>query len=348
MVKLKRPRKEKILLYILTGQDHFSRSEALSEIKMGIGEATLSAANTTIFNGEQLTLEQLRNVGETIPFLTEKRLVIIEGLLGRFEAKDKPGRQPKAKLATKQQSEYKQWASYLGNIPESTVVVLVDDGLKSSNPLFREISASAEVKSFPPLNKTRLRQWVEKGVGEAGSRISPQAVELLAQVVGSNLRTMRQEISKLVLFASGRPIEEDDVRRLVSDVQQISVFNMVDAILEFKAGAAGRLLQQLLDTGSAPAYLLVMLSRQIRMIARIKELQNQGKSELEIQSRLGLVSEFAFRKTLAQANRYPWELIREVYHKLLEADLSIKTGKYDGELALNILITELCQRTKGG
>jgi hypothetical protein len=28
---------------------------------------------------------------------------------------------------------------------------------------------------------------------------------------------------------------------------------------------------------------------------------------------------------------------------LLEADLSIKTGKYGAELALNILIAELCQ-----
>ncbi len=336
------------LLYILTGQDDFSRSEALSEIKKGIGESTLLAANTTILNGEQLTLDQLRNAGETIPFLTEKRLVIIEGLLGRFEAKGKPGRQQKTKLETKQQSEYKQWANYLTNTPESTTVVLVDDGLKSSNPLFKELSASAEVKSFPLLNKTRLRQWIEKGVGEAGGRISPQAADLLAQVVGSKLWTMRQEISKLVLFASGRTIEEDDVRRLVSDVQQISVFNMVDAIFEFRAGIAEGLLQQLLARGAVPAYLMVMLSRQIRMIARIKELQNQGKSESEIQNRLGLLSEFAFRKTLTQANRYPWGQIREVYHRLLEADLSIKTGEYNGELALNILITELCQRAKGG
>jgi DNA polymerase-3 subunit delta len=183
-------------------------------------------------------------------------------------------------------------------------------------------------------------------VKEAGGEISPQTADLLAQVVGNNLWTMKHEISKLVLFASGRPIEEDDVKRLVSDVQQISVFNMVDAIFEFRAGVAGRLLQQLLDRGAAPAYLLVMLSRQIRMIARIKELQNQRKSEAEIQNRLGLVSEFAFRKTLNQAKRYPWGRIREVYHKLLKTDLSIKTGKYDGELALNILIAELCQRAK--
>ena len=52
------------------------------------------------------------------------------------------------------------------------------------------------------------------------------------------------------------------------------------------------------------------------------------------------------RKTLEHANRYPLERLKEVYHKLLEADLSIKTGKYEGELALNILIAELCQQGK--
>jgi DNA polymerase III delta subunit len=61
---------------------------------------------------------------------------------------------------------------------------------------------------------------------------------------------------------------------------------------------------------------------------------------------LGLTSEFAWRKTTEQAERYPLERIKKVYHKLLEADISIKTGKYEGELALNILIAELCQRGK--
>ena len=82
------------------------------------------------------------------------------------------------------------------------------------------------------------------------------------------------------------------------------------------------------------------------MIVRVKELKNQRKSEKEIRNKLGLTLEFAWRKTIEQAKRYPLGRIKEVYHKLLEADLSIKTGKYEGELALNILIAELCQRGK--
>jgi len=133
---------------------------------------------------------------------------------------------------------------------------------------------------------------------------------------------------------------------VVSYAQQASVFAMVDAILESKIGLAEQSLHQLLQRGASSAYLLVMLSRQVRMIVRVKGLRNQRKPEIEIRNKLGLTSEFVWQKTIEQAERYPLERIKEVYHKLLEADLSIKTGKYEGELALNILIAELCQRGK--
>jgi DNA polymerase III delta subunit len=36
--------------------------------------------------------------------------------------------------------------------------------------------------------------------------------------------------------------------------------------------------------------------------------------------------------------------IKQVYQQLLDTDIAIKTGKYTEELALNILVAELCQR----
>ena len=113
------------MLYILTGQDDFSRGEVLAEIKKGIGDPALLAANTTVLDGAQLTLEQLRSVCETLPFLSERRVVIIEGLLGRFEAKGKLARQRKSKIVANQPAEHKQWLDYLGSVPQSTSVVLV-------------------------------------------------------------------------------------------------------------------------------------------------------------------------------------------------------------------------------
>ena len=334
------------MLYILHGEDDFSLHQALSEIKKSIGDQTALTTNTSVLDGQQVTVGQLPAVCEAMPFLAEKRLVLIHGLLERFEPKIKSGRQKKSTSVANRKDESKSLGEYLGRIPDSTILVLIDGKIKSQNPLFRELSPKARVMSFPLLRDARLRQWIQGRVAEKGGSISLQAVNLLARFVGGNLWIMANEIDKLVLFTSGRRIEEEDVKRVVSYAQEANVFAMVDAILEFKAGIAEQLLEQLLQQGAAPAYLLVMLSRQVRMIVRVKELRSQRKSEVEIQDKLALTSEFVLRKTSEQAGRYSLPRLREIYHKLLETDLSIKTGRLAPELALNILFAELCQRHK--
>jgi DNA polymerase-3 subunit delta len=330
------------LLYILFGQDSFSLNESLEEIKKSMGDQALLATNTTVLDGQQISLDQLRTVCETSPFLAGRRLVIVRGLLGRFEAK--AGLKKKIGKSLERENNYKSFGDYIGQIPDATVLVLMDGKLKGGNPLFKGISARAEVRAFPLLKATKLGQWIRKRIAGEGSSISPQAVALLAKLVGGDLWVMANEISKLVLFTSGRPIEEEDVKAVVSYGQEANIFDMVDAVVEFKAGAAEQSLHQLLAGGVAPAYLLVVLSRQMERIVRVKELVSQGKSGVEIQDRLGLISEFAWRKTLEQASRYSLERLKKVYHQLLQADLSVKTGEYGGELALNILIAELCRR----
>ncbi len=330
------------MLYILSGQDDFSLGQSLEEIKKGTADPALLTANTTILDGQQVTLDQLKTVAATLPFLAERRLVIINGLLERFEPKGRAGRQRKITEAASQQSVSKSFAACLSQIPDSTVLVLIDREVKSKNPLFNEVADKAKVSSFPLLRGTKLYQWIQKRVMEEGGSISLQAIDLLAKLVGGNLWIMASEIDKLVLFTSGRRIDEEDVNSVVSDAQQTNVFAMVDAILESRVGRAEKLLQWLLQRGATSAYLLLMLSRQVHMIVRAKELRSQGKSKMEIQNKLG-VAEFALHKILEQAEKYPLERLKKVYAQLLETDLSIKTGKYEGELALNILIATLCQ-----
>ncbi len=332
------------MLYILTGQDDFSLRCSLEKLKTALGDTSLLEANTITLDGHRVTPDELRTACETLPFLAEKRLIIVDGLLGRFEARVKRGQRKKTLGVPKRQDSYRAFATSIGNLPDSTVLVFIDGKIKSGNPLFKELLPRAEVRSFPLLFNSRLRQWIGRRVTQEGGSISPQAVELLARLVGGNLWIMASEIRKLVLFTSGRSIEEEDVKTLVSHTQQASVFIMVDAILEFRIGLAERALQELLQVGVAPAYLLFMLSRQVRQLVRAKELRKAGQSEGEIQDRLGITYEFALRKTLEQAGRFSLGRLRELYQKLLEADLAIKTGKYGGELALNILVAELCQK----
>ncbi len=328
------------MIYILAGPDDFSIGERLGEIKKGLGDPSMLSVNTTILEGVQLTSGQLRAVAEAVPFLSEKRLVIVKGLLEMFEPKARRGRQKK--IAAEASSDYQPFASLIGGLPGSTVLVLIDGDVTGKNPLLKQLQPQAEYKSFPLLKNDRLRLWIQRRVKQQGGSISVQAGALLARLVGSNLWIMSSEVSKLVTFTNGRGIEEDDVKSLVSYSQQASVFAMVDAIVDSRAGRAQQVLQQLLSAGMAPSYLLFMLVRQVRLLVRTKELVRAAKSEVEIQNRLGLASEFAWRKTAEQAGRYSLGRLKQFYHKLLETDLALKTGRYDQELALSILVADLC------
>ena len=328
------------MLYILHGEDDFSITQYLGEIKRGLGDPSMLPTNTSTFDGQKLAVAELKSVCETVPFLSEKRLVVIQGLMGRFEARGGPRRSKKT-AERGGGNDAKSFAEAMSNIPESTVVVLTDGKIKSTNSLLKLLMSRGEVRSFPLLREPKLRQWIEKEVSAQGAKISPPAAEMLARLVGGNLWIMSSEITKLTLFAGGRRIEAEDINNVVSSAQETNVFAMVDAILDFKVGVAERLLEQLLDRGASPSYLLTMLTRQVRLIVLAKEMRRQGKSDMEIQGKLGLAP-FPLRKTLEQAQRHQLERLKQVYKKLLQTDLYIKRGKFEGGLALNLLIAELC------
>ncbi|MFH0914327.1 MAG: DNA polymerase III subunit delta [Chloroflexota bacterium] len=330
------------MLYILFGEDDYSLHQALEGLKASLGDPSLVVANTTVFDGRELTLDALKTACETVPFLAPKRLVIVEGLLQHFEVKDRPRKAKKPATKSNTAEAYKSFGDYLPHLPESTVVVLVDGGLKAENPLLKELASKAEVKAFPRLKDAVLKQRIQLMVKEQGGAIAPAAVNLLARLVGGNLWLMSTEVAKLVAYAAGRGIGEEDVQNQVSHAEPASIFAVVDAILEQRAGRGEEMLQDLLDRGAVPTYILTMLVRQLGLLVRLKELQKQKLPGAEMQRRLGLSSDFVFRKTLDLADRYSWERLKETYRKLLATDLAIKRGIYDGELALNLLIAELC------
>jgi DNA polymerase-3 subunit delta len=317
------------LLYILYGEDDFSRRQTLEDIKAGLCAGDLLEANTVILDGKELSLAQLTAACDTIPFLTTHRLVIVEGLLKRFEPS--PG--------SKQPPEIATLCDYVKKMSNTTVLVLVDDSLKPQNPLLKAIFPLATIKSFPRLKGESLKNWCQKRVALAGGRISEGAGSLLAELVGDDLWALAAEIDKLLLYSEGRTIVESDVQAVVSQARQAGIFRLVDAVLEGRSAEAFRLLHRLLEEGAHPAYLLVMLTRQFRLALQAKELQSRGLKLPEIKQQLGLT--YAAEKALNQGRRHSQRQLEKAYRQLLEADLSIKRGKYDGELALDLLVAEL-------
>jgi DNA polymerase-3 subunit delta len=327
------------MLYVLYGQDAFSLDQAMEKIKADLGDRELVATNTTSLEGQHLTLSELRNKCGAAPFLSSHRLVIVDGLLGRFELKQSRPRSGRGK-SRNELGEWEGLASYIGQMPETTVLMLVDGEIKGQNPLLKKIAPLAEVRTFPLLRGTSLKAWIQQQVKEEGGNITPQAVKLLAELIGGDLWAMNGEIQKLILYSQNRPISEDDVKQLVSHVQEANIFALVDAVAEGRTELAQRLLHRLYHEGTAPTHILAMITRQFRLIALAQDLPRR-LSRLQMQERLGLKKSYALDKTLSQAKLYDFEGVKLVYDKLLETDSAIKTGKYSDKLALELLVTEL-------
>jgi len=312
------------VLYILYGEDDFSLQEWLSELKEG--------ADVQVLAAEKLTLGELLRIGGTLPFLAPRRLVIVEGLLSRFEPRGQ----------SLESSEWSNLAQHVAQLPPTTTLVLVDGKLSPANPLLRKLASKAKVREFKLLRGTELQRWIQERVTRLGSQISPRAARLLAELVGGNLWILSQELEKLCLAAQGRPIEEKDVLELVSYAKEANIFSLADAIVGRQLRRASHLLQEFLSQGTAPAYLLYMITRQFRLVIQARELASRGLSAREISQELGLTSDFLLEKALEQAATYSGERLEEVYRRLLEADVLTKTGRLSGELALELLVAEIC------
>jgi DNA polymerase-3 subunit delta len=327
------------MFYLFHGEDEFSRSETLADFKKKMGDPGLVELNTTVFDGRKVTLGELQHACDSVPFMADRRLVIVEGLLTHLAPKGKT-----RTLSAWQEEYLEKLTQYLKRLPETTRLVFVEDKPISKSHPVRQLAQADErghVKEFEPPKGGKLDRWIKQRVKRKGGEISAAATETLAAFVGNDLRLLDQEIEKLVIYADGaRPISEDDVRLLVSYVQEANIFDMVDALGQRDGQRAARLLHQLLDAGEHPLALLGMIVRQFRIMIQVKELSEQGLSQQDVTARLKL-HPFVVKKTTRQAMNFSMEQLETVYRKLLETDVSIKTGEMDDVLALDMLVVGL-------
>jgi DNA polymerase III subunit delta len=330
------------MLYVLFGSDDYSLRRELSGIKNSIGDAGCGDANSTVFDGSKVKPDELAAAAVTVPFLAEKRLIIVEGLLARLS----PGRQknpaPKpARHAAGKKDEPTRFLAALTSLPETTLLVLVEGDLKPANALLKKLVGKAEIKQFPELRAGYLVNWIKKQVTASGGAITQGAATRLSQLVGGNLWAMYGEVEKLTLYAAGRPVTEDDVVRLTSDAREDSIFALLDAVLAASPQQAQTLLESRLQDGETPTNITFRLHHQLALLVRLVEMKKRRLPRGEMMKNLGQYNDWVFNKLETQAARYPLPRLKHAYRLLLETERAIKTGKYEAELAVNILVADM-------
>ena len=351
------------MFWILHGEDEFRRSEFLADLKRDLGDPVMLDVNTTILDGRRITLRDIVHACDTVPFLSENRLVIVKDLLAHLQGGKKRGKGSKKASETETASSsegadsprtsfLKELQDYLRRLPDTTSLVFVESELLAAKhplrSLAREDRDRGRIQEFRPFSAYgrdgpgQLARWIKNRAQDKGLELTSEAVQVLATHVGCDLRLMDQELEKLSAYADGqRAISGADIRQMVSSVREADIFEMVDALGQRDVRRATVLLHQMLDEGKAPLYLLTMIVRQFRIMIQVKELSTLGFSTAEAARQLRL-HEFVVRKCLGQARSVSFEQLCSIYDSLAEYDAAIKTGRIDDTLALDLLIAEAC------
>ncbi len=329
------------MIYVLHGEDSFSATEALRGLLEAVGPEDVRSSNVTDIEAREFSVDKLAAAAMVVPFLADRRAVVVRGLMGTAEGGQRRGRRGQDGAQARPPAEL---GALLGELPPTSDVVFFEGKLSTANPFLKAVveagGEQARVREFAPLRREALAAWVSERAAQKDGTIDPRTAARLAEQVGPNLWVMDSELEKLTIYCDGRPIGEDDVKALVSSTKDANVFALVDAIMERRTGAALNSMRQLLDEGAAGPYLLTMIARQARMVALAQELLARRAPPQEWPARLGTSSDFVVRKTMDQARRFPPEAVRSLYRLLLDTDLAVKSGTSD-ELAL----TEMLART---
>lgn len=326
------------MFYVFHGEDELARAEQVAEFKSKLGDPSVRDLNTTVLDGRQLSLGELRHACDAIPFLADKRLVIVEGLLGRL------GSRPAKKGEGGGKDVLAELLAYLPSLPPTTRLIFVEPGsLPASHPVLK-LAGSLEprsVREFKLPQAGELVGWITQRVKQHGGHISPQAAALLAEFSDGNLRALDQDIQKLLAYANwSRQVTSDDVHALVHDVHQGDVFAMVDALAQGDGRTAAQELHRLLDAGEAGLVLFSMIVRQFRLMILLKELAAENVTGDEAARRLH-VHPFVAKKLGYQARTFTMEQLEAIYRRLQEIDLDVKRGQSDIVVALDILVAGL-------
>ena len=333
---------------ILHGDDEQSIADMLLSMLDTLCKNNAADLDIDRLDGRTATIDQISNALMTLPFLSTYRVVILGNPLARMN-----------------EAKSQEWfLSQLGNLPKPTRLILVVEDtvdkktkwkiLRSSHWLTKWIEEKDESKDnqkektsrklydFPKPTQRSMSEWIRKHAVSLGGKFSKDAADMLAEYVGNDTRFAHQEILKLLTYVlNEREVQAEDVENLSIPGSKQDVFTMVDALTEGDAKKATHQLHGLLETDE-PNILFGMIVRQFRLLLQAREMMDLGKTHHDVAKRLA-IHPFVAEKLCKQAKRYKIETLEDHYRRLLEMDISVKTGGTESDLAMDMLIMDLAK-----
>lgn len=305
--------------YLIAGNDQYIKDNEENKIRNKFLSPGEFALNYSVYSPDDM--ENIMSSLETLPFLSDKRVIHIRD------------------FHLMQEEQIESLVSYFEKGEYLNVLIMSADASFRKTRAFKKISAFVNVIKADVPDEDTLRTWITGFFKRENVAIDRDAVNLLIELKGTDTALIKMELEKLLQFSNGEAITPDHVIDIVGRSVRETVFALVDAINDGSVDETFKILNDLYAQKKQSPEILGYLGWYIRIIQRIKFLQLEGSNESRIASDLGY-SVYYVRRLAGQAKRYSYKKVKSWITGLYNADLSIKTGKKDPFLALEMLLVE--------
>jgi DNA polymerase-3 subunit delta len=360
------------MILLLRGADSMGIRLRIDELKaQADGGSGMLATNFITIEGRDAKPDEVIGPVMTPPFLAPSRLILVEGLLERFEPRP-PDFRPRSV-----ESFSSLFAALESGIPETSILVFAGGEHRAANPFLDRLKKLPGVEDveFPELKGEALLRWIREEAAvrairfrtgpfqanrpfdEQIAKTSDPAV-LLADVTRFEIRpdsnewrsdTLRiaNELDKLALYAMGRDVTVDTVFDVCGGNRHTTNFVFADAVMDGNLRKALEALKMLLRDGVPEQSLLGFLGSRYRQMATIVELIEDGASPEEIGKTMGAAGRYANLRDAAirRARRAGSTGVRAAFAAIVEADRAAKGGDMKEDLALELLVMKLTAGT---
>ena len=252
------------LIYLLQGDDDVEKSELASAFASLVEEG-LGAFNVEHIHASDMTTGDRLAAGvssvvaaaRTLPLMSPWRVVVVL----QAELMLVPRRESEAATRAVQELE-----TYLQRPERQTVLVLVATSVDRRSRLYKLLTKQATLVECGVLeDQADAEQWIQARVAGAHVAIEAAAVRMLAVRAGTDVKRLRGDLDRLLLYALGQStITVDDVKQIAGPATLQDDWAMTNAIEQGRTAEALRQLALTLDAGAPPEKILGQLAWLVR------------------------------------------------------------------------------------
>ncbi|MDQ0224804.1 DNA polymerase III subunit delta [Bacillus sp. 7586-K] len=323
-------------IYLLLGKEAFLMQETVQLIINAALNDEEKDFNLSIYDMEETSIDTAIEDAETLPFMGEKRVVIIKNPF--FLTSEKKKEKVEHKLDKLEQ--------YLNSPAPYTILLFVApyeklDERKKITKLLKKQSIVLEMTS---ISEKDTIEWITEMAEQEVVYFSKEAIDELMVLTAGDLMILNQELKKISTYVGeGGQVSPDIIRLLVPRTLEQNIFELIDNVIHRRSGEALRIFYDLLKNNEEPIKILSLLVNQFRLILQVKELSGTGYGQQQIANTVK-VHPFRVKLALQQAKLFTSDELANILLELAEADYQMKTGKKDKQLVLELFLLKLFEQ----